>query len=460
MDDRVSVLSILRTFARCQGQRLLSVLLLHALALALLSNADPAAAQSLQRTRQLPVPQRLTLLTGSGTVGGEQVLQQGPDGTITVTYRYKDNGRGPEFTERIRLGPDSLPDSYDAVGTSTYGNPINDHYERRDGMARWRSASEKGETAVKGAALYLPINGSFAVDTLAVAALSGAGSRRVLPVLPSGQLSQRKIDEVELVNGGRRIRVHLRLQTGLSLVPQFLWVTSGDRPRHFATILPGWMTAIETGWESQAKTLAQRQMRAEGKALAQLARSMLRPLHGLTVVRNVRPFDSETATVGPPADIYVLRDRITAMRPAGTPAGAPDNEIDGAGRIVLPGLFDMHAHVDRWWSGGLNLANGVTTVRDMGNDNASLQKMLDEMTQGSLLLPHIVPCGFLEGASPHAANIGFVIKTLDEARDAVDWYAARGYRQLKIYNSFPRDLVQPIAAYAHQRGMRAAAMCR
>ena len=63
-------------------------------------------------------------------------------------------------------------------------------------------------------------------------------------------------------------------------------------------------------------------------------------------------------------------------------------------------------------------------------------------------------CGLLEGDSPHALHLGFVIKTLQEAKDAVDWYALRGYPQLKIYNSFPREMVREVVAHAHSRGMR------
>jgi len=53
-----------------------------------------------------------------------------------------------------------------------------------------------------------------------------------------------------------------------------------------------------------------------------------------------------------------------------------------------------------------------------------------------------------------SARNGFVIKNLDEAKHAVDWYHAHGYPQIKIYNSFPKDLVRDTAAYAHQNGMR------
>jgi cytosine/adenosine deaminase-related metal-dependent hydrolase len=129
------------------------------------------------------------------------------------------------------------------------------------------------------------------------------------------------------------------------------------------------------------------------------------------------------------------------------------NEIDAGGRLLLPGLFDMHGHVG-YWQGGLNLAAGVTTTRDMGNDNATVQRIIDETATGQLLGPQIVPAGFLEGESEHAARGGSVVKDVAGARKAIDWYVAHGYPQLKIYNSFPKDLVRDTVAYAHERGMR------
>ncbi len=139
-------------------------------------------------------------------------------------------------------------------------------------------------------------------------------------------------------------------------------------------------------------------------------------------------------------------------RPDQRSAG-PHHEVDAAGRVMLPGLFDMHGHPSRW-QGGLHLGAGVTTVRDMGSDNATLQQMLDESASGALMWPRIVPSGFLEGKSAFSSQSGFVVQTLAEAKTAVDWYAQRGYRQLKIYNSFPRQHLRAIVAYAHQRGMR------
>jgi hypothetical protein len=73
---------------------------------------------------------------------------------------------------------------------------------------------------------------------------------------------------------------------------------------------------------------------------------------------------------------------------------------------------------------------------------------------GEVVGPRIFPCGFIEGQSPFSARSGKVASNLEEAKNAVDWYAQRGFRQIKIYNSFNPQWVEPVAAHAHARGMR------
>lgn len=394
---------------------------------------------------------RYALLTGSGSRGGEQIVERSADGLkTTVRFQYKDNGRGPEFTEQMRFAADGTLLEFRAEGTSEFGNPIDERYSRSGGRAEWRSPSERGNAPVAGPAMYLPLNSSFEIVSVSAGALAKSNA---LPLLPSGALRQRVVERVDLVARGKRRSVQLVAQTGVGLSPALYWVTRDKRPRFFAAIYPGWLTAIEEGWQAQAAKLAERQRAAEGRLLAELAAKSRQPLPGLTVLRNARVFDSDSATVGAPSDIYMLRGRITAVIPAGADSRKGDAEIDAAGRIALPGLFDMHDHADRW-SGVLHLAAGVTTVRDMGSNNDVLQQMQDESASGRLLKPQTVPCGFLEGTSPFASNLGILISTLQEAKAAVDWYAVRGYPQLKIYNSFPRELVRETVAHAHARGMR------
>ncbi|CAN5419541.1 hypothetical protein BH11PSE9_BH11PSE9_27990 [soil metagenome] len=400
---------------------------------------------------------RYVLLAGDGKPAGEQVVERADDGQVKVRYIFKNNGRGPELTERITPAPDGTFSAYEVTGASTMGAPVADRFTRTGDKAEWRSTSERGTATVNGTALYVPMNSSFEPFSMSISALAARPDGK-LPLLPSGTLTQQVLDEVELSNAaGEKRRVQLLAQTGLGLTPSFYLGTTWEKPRLFAMIYPGWMTAIEEGWEAGATELRTHQTVAERKLLKDMASRLMQPLNGLAVVRNARIFDSDKALLGPAADVYVLRGRITAIRPAGSKAGPadmpPEHEIDAAGRVMLPGLFDMHGHVDRW-EGGLNLAAGVTTVRDMGNDNHQMQQMLDERLAGELLSPQVIPCGFLEGDSPNAARMGFVIKTQQEAKDAIDWYAVRGYPQLKIYNSFPKEMVRETVAYAHSRGMR------
>jgi cytosine/adenosine deaminase-related metal-dependent hydrolase len=412
-----------------------------------LSIAAAFAQAASQTTRYVIISEN------NGKQTGEQVVERMDDGLTKVRFIYKDNGRGPELNEEIRFAPDGTMNSYTVKGNSTFGAVVDESFTRNGSKAEWKSTTERGSKEVSGPAFYVPLNNSFEVTSATITALA-ATPERSMPLLPSGTLTHRKLDEVQVSSAdGKSQTVQLIAQTGLGLNPQFYWATTGEKPYLFAVVVPGTFIASLDGWQGNGKLLAERQKQAESRMLNELAEKLQHPLEGLTVVKNARVFDSEKATVGKPSDIYLLRGRITAVLPAGSPVRGAVNEIDAGNRIVLPGLFDMHSHITRW-EGALHVAAGVTSVRDMGNDNAQLQMMIDETGNGKLLAPQIVPAGFLEGESPYSSNGGFVVKTLQQAKNAIDWYAEHGYPQLKIYNSFPKEILKETVAYAHQRGLR------
>lgn len=393
------------------------------------------------------------ILNESNKQMGEQVVERQDDGRTTVRFTYKNNGRGPELTEQFRLGPDLLMTEYQVKGNSTFGAVVDERFTRQGNVAEWTTTSDQGRATLAAPASYVPLNSSFEVVSAAITALAASKDGKIA-LLPTGTLSQTKLETAQVTDArGEKQTVQLLALTGIGLSPSFYWATTGDQPRLFAVIIPGALSMLEQGWQDAIPDLTRRQKAAEAQMLTDVATRLQHPLDGLSVVRNARVFDSEKATVGQPSDIYLLRGRITAVLPAGSPTRAAKNIIDAGGRIVLPGLFDMHGHVDRW-SGALNISTGVTSVRDMGNDNAQLQAMLDETAAGKLLAPQVVPTGFLEGESPYSASGGFLVKDLEGAKNAIDWYAQRGYPQLKIYNSFPKDILKDTVAYAHSRGMR------
>ncbi|MFL6592852.1 MAG: amidohydrolase family protein [Luteimonas sp.] len=395
---------------------------------------------------------RYVALVDGGKNAGHQVVTQGVDGVTRVDFIFKDNGRGPELKEEFALAPDGTFARYQVKGNSTFGAVVDESFSRSGNRVQWRSTSDQGGKDLQGGlGMYTPLSGSPEAFSVAIGALSRRADGK-LPLIPSGTLTMRKVADARVGSGDRARDVQLLALTGVGFTPNFVWATTGESPRLFAFIAPGFVQLVEEGFEKDADALEARQKQAEGEALVDLQRRLAHPLTGTTSIRNVRVFDSEHATVGKPSDVLLRDGRIAAIAPAGTGAAA-DHVVDGDNRVLLPGLFDMHAHFSAW-DGGLHMAAGITTIRDMGNDNATLQQLIADGNAGKLLSPHIVPAGFIEGESPMSARNGFVIKNLDEAKHAVDWYHAHGYPQIKIYNSFPKELVRDTAAYAHQNGMR------
>lgn len=394
----------------------------------------------------------VALVNGGTANAGHQWVTTEADGTTKVDFDFKDNGRGPTLKEEYKLGADGTFVSYHVEGTSEIGAPVDETFSRAGDKASWKSTTDKGEQAVKGTALYTPLGGTPQGLSVAYAALAKRVDGK-LPLIPSGTLSYRKLADAEVSDGKSTRQVQLVSITGIGFTPTSAWVTKDASPRVFAFIFPGYLQLVEEGWEKNGAALEARQKTAEKELLVALEKRVAHPLAGVTLIRNARVFDSEKATLGAPSDLLIQNGRVIAISEAGSEKRKADHTIDAGGRVLMPGMFDMHAHFSAW-DGGLHLAAGVTSIRDMGNNNDTLQQLIAQEQGGTLLAPHIVPAGFIEGASPHAAQGGFVIKNLEEAEHAIDWYHERNYPQIKVYNSFPKDILAETAAYAHGKGMR------
>ncbi|HEY1548892.1 MAG TPA: amidohydrolase family protein, partial [Kofleriaceae bacterium] len=174
------------------------------------------------------------------------------------------------------------------------------------------------------------------------------------------------------------------------------------------------------------------------------------PAAGLAYT-HVRVLDVEHGKWIPDQTVVIVGDTIRAVGPKPPiPAGA--EVIDLAGKAVMPGLVDMHSHTDRD-SALLDIAAGVTTVRDVGNDPDFLDDLKAHFDDGSAVGPHIVRMGFIEGRGPKAASSRVTAMTPDEAKQAVEFFAKRHYDGIKIYNSVPVELVPLLASEAHKRNM-------
>jgi hypothetical protein len=394
---------------------------------------------------------RYTVLFRGGAVGGEHITRIADDGSISTEFSYRDNGRGPDYKEKLTVGKDGTLQSFAITGKSSFGSLVDERFERKGNRAEWSGVVDHGSMKVSGRALYVPIESTIEVSGIMMRALIHEPGGK-LAGIPGGELSAVKLVDAHVTNGGETRTVTLYAVRGADLEPQYLWMTAdGERP--FALIFPGFAQLIAKGWESQAEDLEKQQIAAQRGYLHDIATRNRHELPQPILIKNARVFDSEHATLGALQDVYVNHARIGTIYEAGSPSQTPGTVIDAKGRTLMPGLIDMHAHV----SPGdylLNLAAGITTVRDMGNDNATLTEAIGDLDRHESIGPHVVTAGFIEGKSEFNASGGILVDSLDAAKHAVDFYAQRGYPQIKIYNSFKPEWVNETAAYAHKRGMR------
>jgi len=387
----------------------------------------------------------------AGKKSGAQKTVIRDDGKVHVSYSYRDNGRGPDIEEDITLLPDGTFGSYRQTGKTTYGAILDERFSISGKRASWQSPAERGSQALTAPAVYLPSYGSPETSAVIVRATQKAGGR--LAALPGGELGSERLATARVGAAGGERDVALYAIRGAGLQPDYVWLESGADMRLFASINVGGSHMVVAGLESVTPELERLQQQAEKKYLENLAGKLTQALPQPILIRNVRIFDAKSKALGEPADVYVNDGRIAAIYPAGSPARDPATVIDGAGRALLPGLFDMHTHEDAW-NAILQVAGGVTSSRDMGNDNDYLERLRSDIAAGRTIGPHIEPAGYIEGESPFASRGGFVVASVAEAESAVDWYAERGFRQVKLYNSIKPEWAQPIAAYAHSRGLR------
>jgi imidazolonepropionase-like amidohydrolase len=94
------------------------------------------------------------------------------------------------------------------------------------------------------------------------------------------------------------------------------------------------------------------------------------------------------------ATVVIRGNRIDTVG-VGVPVPEGARVVDGSGRYMIPGLFEMHGHTSKTRSSalGLYVANGVTTLRDPGGDHEELLRWRDEIRRGERLGPRMVIAG-------------------------------------------------------------------
>jgi Amidohydrolase family len=390
---------------------------------------------------------RYTILSNARKAGTE-VDVYSPGRHIDSTFEFNDRGRGPNIAAHYILAADRSPQRTDITGNDYLKAPVDEHFSVKAGVGHWKSASEDGQAATPG--FYVSNNGPAAELALLVSALLNAKDAAVR-LFPAGEARLERMTEVTVESHGQKLHVTEFAITGLSFEPQTVWL---DDDQHFFGSPGKWFAFLREGWEDTNDQLYALDRKARDERYARLAHELARRPNHPVAVEHVRLFVSEQATTREDQTVVIQGERITRAGPFAAVSVPKDAEmVDGTGKTLVPGLFDMHAHAQAG-DGIMNIASGVTTVRDMGNDIDELQHLQDQWENGTAIGPRVWKAGFIDGHGPFQAPTGLYADTAEEAQAAVNRYADLGYIQIKLYSSLNPEFVPGIVKTAHARGLR------
>ncbi len=164
-------------------------------------------------------------------------------------------------------------------------------------------------------------------------------------------------------------------------------------------------------------------------------------------IRNVNVVDVETGDVRKGVNVVIDRGYVTSVGVA----PKPKSSIDGKGRYLIPGLWDMHVHL---WPQkppfGTYVANGVLGVRDMGSNFARTKEWREGVEAARRIGPRIYTSGSpvdgpgLDGEKMTVVRAG----SPDAARRAVDAIDRQGADFVNVLSSLSRDSYYALAQRA------------
>jgi imidazolonepropionase-like amidohydrolase len=398
--------------------------------------------------------ERYTISTDSG--GGQRVASE---------FAFVDRGTRVPLMATLRTRADGSPWYYELAGNTSRESKIDVAVTVRDGHAEIEADGAHHTRALTAGQPRFTIDGyaPVVIQQELVRYWLAHGEPGTLPTLPTGnvRIARRGVDTL-LADAGSRVLTRYSVQ-GLVWGRETLWLD--DSLRAVALITQDaeldHFEAVRDGYESDL-----------GRFIALGATDALAGLTDLTASTARGAADGDSAADGDPfaivgADLIdgtgqpLVRDAVVVVREgkivaagprAHTPVPSDVAVIDGHGKTVMPGLWDMHAHYEQVEWGAIYLASGVTTVRDVGNELEFIKAVRDAVRAGRGLGPRILTAGVIDGSGPAALGV-IRADTPAEGRTRVQRYHEAGFDQIKIYSSVQPDVLAAICDEAHHLGM-------
>ncbi|MDX1515329.1 MAG: amidohydrolase family protein [Woeseiaceae bacterium] len=387
-------------------------------------------------------------LEGTTPAGRTTIVRSG-DGRITNESFVHWNNREYTLDSVLQLDEDGYVVSQRLTGTSAFGATIDEEFTFANGVAAWRTPGEGGSVSTSAPAFYLP-NEFGAMGSLGALVRKAEDSLDgEVALFPAGTARVERVSDATVETPAGKATIYLYAISGIGFTPRYAWFDGNLDLVAFD--LSGWLSMLPKGWNADVLgQLSAAQAQADADYMERIAGDLANRIDAPLVFQRVNVVDVEAGTVLADHYVQVVDGRITDV--SDTPIDATDAiVVDGAGRYLIPGLWDMHGHFGLS-DGVLNIAGGITSVRDIGNVHERVIEMHRKFDSGEVIGPNTYRAGFMDKAGPFAS--GWAAESLDDALGRVDFFNEHGYIQIKLYSSIEPAWVRPIAERAHGHGMR------
>lgn len=385
-----------------------------------------------------------TIVSAGGKHGEEQVWTD-KNGVRHARMKIVLRGLTYDVDHATVLGEKGIPASITIRGVTPSGD-AGESFAIENGVAIWKSPADAGEAPWRDNLAYVAFGGPQDTTAILIAALLADADGK-LDALPGGAVKISELTTATVKSGARTKTLKALAIEGASFDPQVVWVDENNR--FFATV--GWLSWLPKGWEGVRQQLIDAETEALAARAPALRAALIEDPKAPVLFKNVKIYDAETNGFKKKQSVLVDGATIKAV---GRGAKSKDARIiDGKGMTLVPGLWDMHYHTGGDGAGILALANGVTSVRDIGNEKATLLKRMKRIRDGELLAPSTYAILGMDGDGPLSAQ-GFVrIHSVEEGVRELGLAKEEGFLGVKLYGTIDPAWVKPLADEAHRLGM-------
>ncbi|HXM61260.1 MAG TPA: amidohydrolase family protein [Terriglobales bacterium] len=400
---------------------------------------------------------KFTLHKFEQPIGAETyvITRDGSELILKSDFAFTDRGTKVPLAATLKATDDYTPRSFIIKGNTSRMSDIDSDVELNGSNATIRQGKETRLVAAPQSFFTISGYAPVAVQMALIRYWRAHGSPAQLATLPTGEvrIQDRGAETIEI--GGRGIPMERYSVRGLIWGLETLWMDSNNNLAALVSTDAEFdhFEAVREEYEPGLSKFVASAARDEMAALSELSQGLSGRRSGAIAFVGATVINTTGKPTIPKATIVIRDSKIIAVGPTNKVKIPSDaRRIDVAGKYIIPGLWDMHAHYEQVEWGPIYLAAGVTTVRDVGNEFEFITAVRDAVNSGKGLGPHMLLAGVVDGDSSYAIGVARVNSPAD-AQTWVQRYHDAGFQQMKIYSSVKSENVKAICADAHSLGM-------